>query len=57
MVGIITLYRWMHPIAPITQQLPKATADVVNDYAEVKDCILDLDYLRNSIKDEFSKIY
>ena len=47
----------MHPIAPITQQLPKATDDVVNDYAEVKDCILDLDYLRNSIKDEFSKIY
>ena len=53
----------MHPIAPITQQLPKATADVVNDYAEVKHCIfvyyciLDLDYLRNSIKDEFSKIY
>ena len=47
----------MHPIAPITQQLPKATADVVNDYAEVKDCILDLDYLCNSIKDEFSKIY
>ena len=43
----------MHPIAPITQQLQKRAVDVVNAYTEVKDCISDLDYLPNSIKDEF----
>ena len=45
----------MHVIASITQQLQKRAVDVVNAYTEVKDCISDLDYLRNSIKDEFSK--
>ena len=41
----------MYLIAPITQQLQRQTADAVNAYTEVKDCISDLDYLRNSIKD------
>ena len=43
----------MHPIAPITQQLQKRAVDVGNAYTEVKDYISDLDYLPNSIKDEF----
>ena len=45
----------MHPIAPITQQLQKRAVDVVNTYTKVKVCISDLDYLRNSIKDDFSQ--
>ena len=47
----------MHVIASITRQLQKRAVDVVNTYTEVKDCISDLDYLRNSIKDKLSKIY
>ena len=35
----------------------KRAVDVVNAYTEVKDCISDLDYLLNSSKNEFSKIY
>ena len=54
---IITLYRLMQPIASITQQLQERAIDVVSTYTEVKDCISDIDYLRNSIKDEFPKIY
>ena len=45
----------MHPIASIIQQLQKRAVDVVNAYTEIKDCISDLDYLRNSIKYKFSK--
>ena len=47
----------MHPIALITQQLQKIANDLVNAYTGVKNCISDLDYLCNSIKYEFSKIY
>ena len=47
----------MHPMAPITQHLQNRAVDVVSAYTEVKDCAPDLDYLRNLIKDEFSKIY
>ena len=54
-VGIIILYCLIHPITPITQQLQKSAADVVNAYTEVKDCISDLDY--NSVKDTSSQIY
>ena len=54
-VGIIILYCLIHPITPITQQLQKSAADVVNAYTEVKDCISDLDY--NSVKDKSSQIY
>ena len=50
-IRIIALYCLMYLIAPITQQLQRQTVDVVNAYTEVKDCISDLDYLRNSIKD------
>ena len=35
----------------------KKSVGVVNAYTEVNDCISDLHYLRNSIKDESSKIY
>ena len=44
-------------MAPITQHLQNRAVDVVSAYTEVKDCTSDLDYLRNSIKDKFSKIY
>ena len=47
----------MHPTAPITQQFQNRAVDVVNAYAEYKDCISDLDYVCNSVKDDFSKIY
>ena len=47
----------MQPIISITQQLQKKAIDVVSTYIEVKDCISDIDYLLNSIKDEFPKIY
>ena len=35
----------------------KKSVDVVNAYTEVNDSISDLQYLRSSIKDEFSKNY
>ena len=47
----------MQPIISITQQLQKRAIDVVGTYTKVKDCISDIDYLCNSIKDEFPKIY
>ena len=47
----------MNPIALNTHELQERADNVVNTYTDVKDCISDLDYLHNSIKDEFSKIY
>ena len=55
-VGIITLYRLMHPIAPVTKQLQKRAVDVINTYTGVMDYISVFDYLCNSAKGEFLKI-
>ena len=47
----------MNPIALNTHQFQERAGNVLNTYTDVKDCISDLDYLHNSIKDDFSKIY
>ena len=56
-VGIICLYRLLHPLVPITQRLQGRVMDVVSAYDEVQSSISDMKHLRESVNEEFSVIY
>ena len=55
-MGIISLYRLLHPVAPITQKLQGRTVDVIAAFNGVKDCIEDMKTLRENVEGEFSII-
>ena len=50
-MGIISLYRLLHQVAPITQKLQGRTVDVIAAVNDVKDCIDEI------VEGEFSIIY
>ena len=56
-IGIITLLSFNASNCTNYATASKKAVDVVSLYTNIQDCILDLDYLRNSVKDEFSKLY
>ena len=56
-VGIICLYRLLHPLVPITQKLQGRVMDVVSAYNEVQSSISDMKHLRESVNEECSVIY
>lgn len=56
-VGIISLYRLLHPLVHITQKLQGRAMDVVSAYNEVHSCISDMQVIRETIDEEFSVIY
>ena len=53
-VGIISQYRLLHPVASITQKLQCHTVDVIAAFNGVKDCINDMKAI---CEGEFSIIY
>ena len=54
--GIVSLYRLLHLLAEITQQLQERTIDVVAAYTQVQSCISDMERIRESIEDDYQKI-
>ena len=44
-IGMIALYRLLHPVAGITQKLQGCTIDVVDAYQNVSTCIEDIQLL------------
>lgn len=56
-VGIISLYRLLHPLVGVTQRLQGRAADVVSAYQDVDSCLQDIQAVRASIDKEFSIIY
>jgi len=56
-IGLVSLYRLLHPLAGTTQRLQGRSIDVVKAYNEVQSCIDDLKHTRNCINKEFNIIY
>ena len=61
-VGIISLYRLLHPVAPIMPGSShyaetQGSTVVIAAFNDVKDCIDDMKTLRENVEGEFSNIY
>ena len=56
-IGLVSLYRPLHPLVSITQNLQGRTIDVVKAYSLVQSCIEDMKHLREIMDDEFKIIY
>ena len=56
-VSITPLYRFFHPIAPITQKLQCRNINFFSEYENASSCFEDLKLMRKKIKEEFSAIY
>ena len=48
-IGMITLYRLLHPVAGIMQKLQGRTIDVIDAYQNVNTCIEDIQLLRENV--------
>ena len=57
LIGLVSLYRLLHPLVGITQKLQGRSIDVVNAYKEVDGCIKDMEHVRENIDAEFKVIY
>ena len=55
-IGIISLYRLLHPIAGLTNKLQGRSIDVIEEYANVSSCVDDMKFIRENIEFQFSKI-
>ena len=56
-IGIVSLYRLLHPLVGITQTLQGSSFDVVKAYNHVQSSIDDMKLLRENMDDEFKIIY
>ena len=57
LIGLVSLYRLLHPLAGITQNLQGRSIDIIKAYNEVEGCIQDMQHMRQTIDEEFHKIY
>ena len=51
-IGMIALYRLLHPVAGITQKLQGRTIDVIDAYQNINTCIEDIQLLRENVDQE-----
>ena len=56
-IGLISLYRLMHPFTGITKKLQGRSIDVVKAFNEVESVVNDLGAVRSNIDSEFDTIY
>ena len=56
-IGMIALYRLLHPIAGITQKLQGGTIDVIGAYQNVNTCIKDIQLLQENVDQESDVIF
>ena len=56
-IGLVSLYRLLHPLVGITQTLQGSSIDVVKAYNHVQSSIDDMKLLRENMDDEFKVIY
>ena len=57
MIGLVSLYRLLHPLVGITQNLQGRSIDIIKTYNEVEGCIQDMQHMRQTIDEEFHNIY
>ena len=56
-IGMIVLYRLLHPVAGIMQKLQGRTIDVIDAYQNVNTCVEDIQLLRENIDQESDVIF
>ena len=56
-IGLVSLYRLLHPLVGITQTLQGSSIDAVKAYNDVQSSIDDMKLLRENMDDEFKIIY
>ena len=56
-IGMIALYRLLHPVAGIMQKLQGCTIDVIDAYQNVNTCIEDIQLLRENVDQEPDVIF
>ena len=56
-IGLVSLYRLLHPLVGITQTLQGSSIDVAKAYNHVQSSIEDMKLLRENMDDEFKIIY
>ena len=56
-IGLVSLYRLLHPLVGITQTLQESSIDVVKAYNHIQSSIDDMNLLRENMDDEFKNIY
>ena len=49
-IGILSLYRLLHPIAGLTNKLQGRSIDVIEAYANVSSCVDDMKFIRENIE-------
>ena len=57
MIGLVLLYRLLHPLVGITQYLQGRSNDIIKAYNQVESCIQDMQHIRQFTDEEFHKIY
>ena len=56
-IGMIALYRLLHPVPGIMQKLQGCTIDVIDAYQNVHTCIEDIQLLRENVDQEPDVIF
>ena len=56
-VGIVVLYRLLHPVAGLTNKLQGRNIDIIEAYESANRCIKDMKYVRENIDNEFDQIF
>ncbi|XP_065651176.1 52 kDa repressor of the inhibitor of the protein kinase-like [Hydra vulgaris] len=56
-IGIITLYRLLHPLLYIIERLQGRTTDIVYGYSNIQETIDDLNHLRKNVEKETCAVY
>ena len=57
LISLVSLYRLLHPLVGITQNLQGRFIDIIRAYNDVEGCIQDMQHIRQTIDEEFHKIY
>ena len=57
LIGPVSLYRLLHPLVGITQNLQGRSIDIIKAYNEVESCIQDMQHMRQITDEEFHKVY
>ena len=57
LIGLVSLYRLLHVLVGITQNLQGRSIDIVKAYNKVEGCFQDMQHMRQTIDEEFHKIY
>ena len=57
LIDLASLYRLLHPFFSITQNLQGRSINIIKTYNEVEGYIQDMQHMRQTIDEEFHKIY